>query len=84
MIQVEPQMSTKEHNRTAPIVLPDLPPEIWLSIFRLATWSTNMFNPQLMVQRWCDTSYREQLELGEFKRSLVSNSVPPFFLFFFA
>jgi hypothetical protein len=34
-----------------------------------------------MISVW-DTSYREQL--GEFKRSLVSNSVPPFFIFFLA
>jgi hypothetical protein len=69
-------MSAKEHYHTAPIVLPDLPPEIWLSILRLATWSADMFNPQLMVSMRCDTSYREQLR--EFKRSLVSSM-----LFFF-
>src|ERR1700735_3293890 len=66
-------MSAREHyhNRTtACIVLPDLPPEIWLSIFRFATWSSNTFNPQLMVST--DTSYREQFR--EFKRSLVSFS----------
>ena len=71
---IEPQMSAKEHYRTAPIVLPDLPPEIWLSIFRLATWSTGMFNPQLMVSKVSDSSlYREQLR--EFKRSLVSSTL---------
>ena len=69
-------MSAKEHNHTASIVLPDLPPEIWLSIFRLATWSADMFDPQLMVSMGCDTSYREQSR--EFKRSLVS-----FTLFFY-
>ena len=68
-------MSAKEYYRTAPILLPDLPPEIWLSIFRLATWSTDIFNPQLMVLAGCDTAYRENLR--EFKRSLVSS--PPFF-----
>jgi len=63
-------MSAKEHYRTAPVVLPDLPPEIWSSIFRLATWSTDIFNPQLMVFAGCDTSHWEQLR--GFKRSLVS------------
>ena len=71
----ESQMSAKEHYCT-PIFLPDLPPELWLSIFRLATWSTDMFDPQLMVSLGCDTSYREQLR--EFKTSLVSS-----ILFFF-
>ena len=70
-------MSAKEHYRAAPIVLPDLPPEIWLSIFRLATWSTDMFHPQSMFSMNCTASYREQLK--EFKSSLVSNSVPCFF-----
>ena len=70
-------MSAKEHYHTAPVVLPELPPEIWLSIFRLATWSPDMFNPQLMVSLGCDTSYREQLR--EFKRSLVSSN---FFCFY--
>ena len=65
-------MSAKEHYRTAPIPLPHLPPEIWISIFRLATWSTDMFNPQLMVSKGCGILYREQFR--EFKRSLVSST----------
>ena len=81
-LQVKPllelDMSAKEQYRTAPIDLPDLPPEIWLSIFRLATWSTDMFNPQLMVLMGCDTLYREQLR--EFKRSLVSSTFSFFWL----
>ena len=63
-------MSAKEHYHPVPVVLPNLPPEIWLAIFRLATWSQDMFNPQLMVSTGCDTAYREQLR--EFKRALVS------------
>jgi hypothetical protein len=63
-------MSAKEHYHPAPVVLPNLPPEIWLSIFRLATWSQDMFNPQLMVSTGCDTAYQKQLQ--EFKRALVS------------
>ena len=68
-------MSAKKHYRT-PIVLPDLPPEIWLSIFRFATWSADMFNPQPMVSMSGDTSYREQLQ--EFRRSLVSSTISLF------
>ncbi|KAF8800055.1 hypothetical protein BYT27DRAFT_7245794 [Phlegmacium glaucopus] len=62
-------MSAKEHYRVV-VDLPDLPPEIWSSIFVLATWSTDIYNPQLMVSAGCDTLYWEQLR--EFKRSLVT------------
>ncbi|KAF8800053.1 hypothetical protein BYT27DRAFT_7200541 [Phlegmacium glaucopus] len=62
-------MSVKEHYRVA-IDLPHLPPEIWSSIFQLATWSTDIYNPQLMISPGCDALYWAQLR--EFKRSLVT------------
>ncbi|KAF8154539.1 hypothetical protein B0H34DRAFT_527346 [Crassisporium funariophilum] len=68
-------MSTKEHYRKADLReaglrTPYIPPEIWSSILRYATWVPGIFDPELMVLDGATMSYRETS--SAFRESLIT------------